>query len=240
MPSPKARTPARSHTATSGDSNYNAIPVASVGSNITDNDNAGITVNPTAGLITTESGGSANFTVVLNTQPSGSVTNPSVVGQTFTVNVSVSAQTLSPLGTVTISDGSASCGPVTVTAGTAPASSASCELVGSTAGASTLTATYMPTSAAFAPSSDTATHQVDAAATTITVSGPAQSPINQPTSSSFALSVLAPGGGTPSGVVTLSTDGSSCDVTVPTATPGCELSLSTLGLATISATTATI
>ena len=33
----------------------------------TDNDTAGITVNPTAGLSTTEGGGTATFTVVLNT-----------------------------------------------------------------------------------------------------------------------------------------------------------------------------
>ena len=36
-------------------------------------DDAGITVNPTAGLTTTEAGGTATFTVVLNTQPSADV-----------------------------------------------------------------------------------------------------------------------------------------------------------------------
>ena len=40
----------------------------------TDNDVAGITVNPTAGLTTAEAGGTATFTVVLNTQPTGNVT----------------------------------------------------------------------------------------------------------------------------------------------------------------------
>ena len=40
----------------------------------TDNDAAGITVTPTAGLTTTEAGGTATFTVVLTTQPTADVT----------------------------------------------------------------------------------------------------------------------------------------------------------------------
>ena len=40
----------------------------------TDNDAAGITVTPTSGLTTTEAGGTATFTVVLNTQPTADVT----------------------------------------------------------------------------------------------------------------------------------------------------------------------
>src|SRR5260221_326012 len=39
----------------------------------TDNDVAGITVSPTAGLQTSEAGGSATFTVVLNSQPTADV-----------------------------------------------------------------------------------------------------------------------------------------------------------------------
>jgi hypothetical protein len=41
---------------------------------ITDDDTAGITVNPTSGLVTTEAGGTATFTVVLNSQPTADVT----------------------------------------------------------------------------------------------------------------------------------------------------------------------
>ena len=40
----------------------------------TDNDTAGITVSPTSGLVTTEAGGTATFTVVLDTQPTANVT----------------------------------------------------------------------------------------------------------------------------------------------------------------------
>ena len=35
---------------------------------------AGITVNPTSGLVTTENGGTAQFSVVLNSQPTADVT----------------------------------------------------------------------------------------------------------------------------------------------------------------------
>ncbi|WP_406694092.1 hypothetical protein V5E97_23895 [Singulisphaera sp. Ch08] len=41
-----------------------------------DNDSPGITVSPTTGLVTTEAGGSATFTVRLNTQPTATVTIP--------------------------------------------------------------------------------------------------------------------------------------------------------------------
>ena len=40
----------------------------------TDDDTAGITVTPTSGLTTTESGGTATFTVRLNSQPAANVT----------------------------------------------------------------------------------------------------------------------------------------------------------------------
>jgi len=61
-------------TASSADPGYNTMTVADVGVSNTDNDTAGVTVNPTSGLVTTEAGGSANFTVVLDSQPTADVT----------------------------------------------------------------------------------------------------------------------------------------------------------------------
>ncbi len=61
------------HTATSGDINYDGIAIASITATITDNDEAGITVNPTSGLVTTEAGGTATFTIVLDSQPTADV-----------------------------------------------------------------------------------------------------------------------------------------------------------------------
>jgi uncharacterized repeat protein (TIGR01451 family) len=158
-----------------------------------------------------------------------------VVGQPYTVDVTVSAVTTSPLGNVTISDGAASCGPVALTAGTAPNSSASCSLASTSVGNKTLTATYTPASGAFAASSDTEAHEVNAASTAISVVGPARSRINQPTSFTFALSVNDPGAGSPVGTVTLTSGASSCSVMVPTATLSCALTFNTLGSRTITA-----
>ena len=60
--------------AVSTDPNYSGVNAADVAVTNTDNDSAGITVTPTAGLMTTEAGGTATFTVVLNTQPTADVT----------------------------------------------------------------------------------------------------------------------------------------------------------------------
>src|SRR5262249_39608108 len=60
--------------ATGPDPPYNNLNAAAVSVTNNDNDIAGITVNPTAGLTTTEAGGTATFTVVLNTQPLANVT----------------------------------------------------------------------------------------------------------------------------------------------------------------------
>ena len=61
-------------TATSSYSLYNGITVADVTVTNADNDVAGITVSPTTGLTTTEIGGTATFTISLNTQPTANVT----------------------------------------------------------------------------------------------------------------------------------------------------------------------
>ena len=55
--------------ATSADAAYNGQNAADVSVITTDDDAAGVTVSPTSGLITTEAGGAATFTVVLTSQP---------------------------------------------------------------------------------------------------------------------------------------------------------------------------
>jgi hypothetical protein len=58
------------------DADYSAMTAAAVPDvsvTNTDNDTVGITVSPTAGLITTEAGGQATFSVRLNTQPTADV-----------------------------------------------------------------------------------------------------------------------------------------------------------------------
>src|SRR5205823_6032479 len=60
--------------ASSTDPLYNGLNPADVSVTNQDNDTAGITVTPTSGLTTTESGGTATFTVRLNSQPTAIVT----------------------------------------------------------------------------------------------------------------------------------------------------------------------
>ncbi len=63
-------------TPASADTVYNNIAVADVSVSTTDNDVAGVTVTPSSGLVTTEAGGTATFTVVLTSQPAADVTIP--------------------------------------------------------------------------------------------------------------------------------------------------------------------
>ncbi len=59
--------------ASSSDSNYNGVDPSDVSVSVTDSDTAGITVSSISGN-TTEAGGTATFTVKLNSQPTGDVT----------------------------------------------------------------------------------------------------------------------------------------------------------------------
>ena len=60
--------------ASSSDSSYNGLSTGNVSVTNTDDDEAGITVTPTSGLITTEAGGTATFTIALTSQPTADVT----------------------------------------------------------------------------------------------------------------------------------------------------------------------
>ncbi len=60
--------------ATSKDANYNGHFNTQVDVTNLDNDSAGILVNPTSGLTTSENGSSASFTIVLQSQPTANVT----------------------------------------------------------------------------------------------------------------------------------------------------------------------
>src|SRR4030095_3418972 len=60
--------------ATSTDPSYSGRDAAGATVRNPDNAGAGITVPPTSGLTTTEAGGTATFTVVLNSQPTADVT----------------------------------------------------------------------------------------------------------------------------------------------------------------------
>jgi hypothetical protein len=79
--------------ASSGDANYAGLDPADVAVTNTDNDVAGIQVTPTAGLVTTETGGTASFTVVLKSQPLFDVVVPVASGDPSEGGVSSSSLT---------------------------------------------------------------------------------------------------------------------------------------------------
>jgi hypothetical protein len=87
--------------ATSSDPLYSGSNPADVNVNNQDDDVIGITVNPTSGLITTESGGSATFTVVLNTIPANNVTINLNSSNTNEGTVSPTSLTFTPANALT-------------------------------------------------------------------------------------------------------------------------------------------
>ncbi|MFL5496795.1 MAG: beta strand repeat-containing protein [Gemmatimonadales bacterium] len=82
--------------------------------------------------------------------------DPSVVGQSVSVGFTVSAASGTPGGSVTVTDGQASC------TGSLSGGAGNCTLTLSSSGTRTLTASYAGQNA-FAPSSDTESHEVQAA-----------------------------------------------------------------------------
>jgi hypothetical protein len=80
----------------SGDGAYNGIDPADVTVTNLDNDAAGILVSPTSGLVTTEAGGTAQFTVVLLSQPTANVTIPIASNDTSEGRITQTALTFTP------------------------------------------------------------------------------------------------------------------------------------------------
>lgn len=137
-------------------------------------------------------------TIATTTTITSRVPVSSVVGQPYTVNVSVSATGGTPTGAVQVSDGSNSCQAALSGGNTG------CVLPSSNAGTRTLTANYVPTGN-FAASSGTSSHAIGRASTRLTVSGvlPAPSAHGQPVVVTYAVAAVAPSTATPVGTVTV-------------------------------------
>jgi hypothetical protein len=192
--------------------------------------------------ITATYSGDASFTASVDTEPhevvSGSSTttitadtpDPSVVGQSIQVDFTVASPSGTPTGTVTVDDGvGGSC------SGPLAAGSGSCSFAPAQAGALTLTATYSG-DAQTAASQGTAPHQVNLAATALVLQGIAPEPSapGQAAAIAFALTVGAPGSGTPTGTVTIDSAGQSC--TAPVADAVCSIIWPTSGQFDVTAT----
>ena len=96
--------------ATSTDTAYNGLNAADVSLVNNDNDVAGITVTPATGLVTTEAGGTATFTVALNSQPTADVTiaissSNSAEGTVLPASVTFTSANWNTAQTVTVTGG---------------------------------------------------------------------------------------------------------------------------------------
>ena len=198
---------------------------------------------PTAGshALTATYAGDANFTTstsaveahTVNKAPTtttitSDTPDPSVVGQSVTVNYTVTSTGGSPTGNVTVSDGTVSC-TGTVAAGT-------CSLTFTSAGAKTLTASYAGDANFDISTSAGAAHQVNPASTTtaITSDSPDPSVVGEAVPVNFTVSVTSPGAGTPTGNVTVSNGTTSCTGTVSAGT--CSITFTTAGSHPLTAT----
>jgi hypothetical protein len=158
--------------------------------------------------------------------------DPSVTGQAVTVvyGVTVTAPgSGTPTGSVTVSDGGgATC--------VAPVAAGGCALTLTAAGSRTVTATYAGDGNFQGSTSPGVGHTVNPAATTtvITADLPDPSVTGEPVTVSYAVNVSSPGGGTPTGIVTVSAGTDTC-VGSPAAA-SCELTFTTAGAKSITAT----
>jgi hypothetical protein len=158
--------------------------------------------------------------------------DPSVVGQAYTVNYSVSSFTGSsptaPTGNVTVTDGTNTC-IGTVAAG-------QCSLTSTTPGAKTLTATYAGDANFNGSTSPGVPHAVNLAntTTTITSDSPDPSTVGQNVTVQYTVVATAPGAGTPTGNVLVSDGVDSCSATV--AAGQCVITLNTPGTRALTAT----
>ncbi|MFH1524331.1 MAG: Ig-like domain repeat protein [Chloroflexota bacterium] len=184
----------RTLTATySGDGNYT-----------TSSDTESHTVNPTT-----------STTVITADAP-----DPSVVGGTVTVSVTVSGAGTTPTGTVAITGADTNC-TITLVAGSGSCST----VVFDTAGAKTLTATYSG-DGDYTTSSDTESHTVDQAASTTVITADAPDP--SVVGETVAVSVTVSGAGvTPTGTVDITGADTNCTITLVAGSGSCNATFTT-------------
>jgi hypothetical protein len=192
--------------------------------------------------LTASYAGDSNFKESLVTEPhlvrkadttttiTSHVPEASVVGQEITVSFRVVATSPGsgvPTGSVTISDGINSC--------TARVAAGSCALTPGTSGRKTLTATYGG-DGNFNESSGAASYVVEKSDTTtgITSDLPDPSEVGQKVNVTFRVTANRPGGGTPTGTVTISDGTDSCAASA--AAGSCMLMPTVAGRKTLTAT----
>ncbi|MCB1608500.1 MAG: DUF11 domain-containing protein [Xanthomonadales bacterium] len=162
---------------------------------------------------------------------------PSVVGQPYSVSVQVSgAMGGTPCGTVNVTQlpNSSSCVATLAPTATPGVAGGSCSVTAPNAITKGLLASYTPGACNFASSqSALATHGVNRALTTtsVTQQTPNPSAVGQAVSVQFAVAVVAPGAGTPTGTVTVTDGIDVCQATLPATS--CQISFKTAGVRTV-------
>ncbi len=153
--------------------------------------------------------------------------DPSAVGASVTVSVTVSGAGVTPTGTVAITGADSNCN-ITLAGG-----SGSCNVVFNSTGVKTITATYSGDSN-YNGSGDTESHTVKNPSTTsITGNVPNPSTPGQ----SVAIGVQVSGSGpTPTGTVTISGADVNCTITLAGGSGSCNVVFNTTGAKTITAT----
>ncbi|MEM9533172.1 MAG: Ig-like domain repeat protein, partial [Pseudomonadota bacterium] len=225
--------PTGSVTVDDGDDNCSITLSAGTGSCDLTSTTAG------AKTLTAAYGGDVNYTSAQDTEahsvsqatPTVTITSdspdPSLVGQTYSVAVTVSGDGVDPTGSVMVDDGADNCS-ITLAAG-----AGSCDLASATAGGKTLTASYAG-DANYLAAQDTEAHTVSQAtpAVTITSDAPDPSPVGQ----AYEVVVTVTGdGATPTGSVTIDDGAENCQLTLSGGTGSCNLTSTTVGARTLTA-----
>lgn len=161
---------------------------------------------------------------------------PSVTGQTYSIDVSVDTNPSglgTPTGTVDVSDGDGLFCTVTLVAG-----AGSCSGSSASAGNLGMSAAYSG-ALLFGASSGLATHTVVPADTTTTITSTTPDPslIGQPVDVSVSIAAVAPGAGTPTGTVVITDDVDNqvtCTVDLSVGS-SCQLSFNSLGSSNLTA-----
>jgi hypothetical protein len=169
----------------------------------------------------------ANTTVAITSD----TPDPSVVGQPVSVSYVVTVASPgagTPTGSVTVSDGTASC-IGTVAAG-------SCSLAFATPGTKSITAAYAGDSDFNGNTSPAVTNTVGKAASTTTITSdlPDPSVTGQLVTVQFSVVATPPGSGTPGGTVTVSDGTNTCSASVSQGS--CQLALTSAGAQNLTAT----
>ena len=171
---------------------------------------------------------SASATTITNITP-----EPSVLSQSYTVSVQVASSPAgngTPTGTVTVGDGVGATCPITLDAN----GLGSCSLATASAGTQTISANYSG-DAIFGGSGATASHTVNGATTTTTITAETPDPSVVGQAINVSVSVTSASAGTITGPVTVSDGGANCTINDISLGNSCQLTILSAGVSSITA-----